>query len=201
MKNSIIPNINLSKDEEMVLSTVHYIKDWVIPFYHVRLNDWEQKKNALKKIWEQCAKPNMIGEGYEQISDFENNNNYHVLIENVLYQDMIDGVRSLGFNGRPRIANAWYQIYNNSHHHPPHNHGLGALSTVVFVDYSPENHFPTTFIAPFTSLKDGNVMEYIPADVDEGSMIIFPSGLMHYAPTNQSDNSRMIMAANIRIGD
>ena len=60
---------------------------------------------------------------------------------------------------------------------------------------------PTTFLAPFLSLKDGNVMEYIPKGVSEGSMVLFPSGLMHYAPVNQTNSKRMILAANVGVDE
>jgi hypothetical protein len=203
MKNSIIPNKNLSADDDLFINTNHYIKDWVIPFYHVKLSNWQDKKNTLIKIWDRCAKSNMVHhKGHDQITDYDNDNTYHLLIDDLLHDDLCAGVLALGYvNARPHITTAWYQIYNNNHHHAPHNHGLGSLSIVVFVDYCPDSHSPTTFIAPFTSLKDGNVLEYIPSGITEGSMIIFPSALMHYAPTNQTDEERMIMAANINIGD
>ena len=50
------------------------------------------------------------------------------------------------------------QIYNQGQHHAPHNHGLGGISFVVFVDFD-QGTFTYKFIAPFTSMKDGNVFE------------------------------------------
>ena len=74
MKNStIISNENLSSDDDFSVDTDHYIKDWVIPFYHVKLGDWERKKNALLKIWEHNSKDNMIsGDLHDQSTDYGN---------------------------------------------------------------------------------------------------------------------------------
>jgi stress-induced morphogen len=202
MKNStIISNENLSSDDDFSVDTDHYIKDWVIPFYHVKLGDWERKKNALLKIWEHNSKDNMIsGDLHDQSTDYGNYNNYHSLIENVLYEDITDGLHALNLGETITVDTAWFQIYDNSRYHPPHNHGLGHLSLVVFIEFD-EDHLPTTFIAPFISLRDGNVMEYIPKGVTEGSMVLFPSGIMHYAPVNQIESKRMILAANLTIDE
>tara|TARA_A100001035_G_scaffold262442_1_gene242195 strand:- start:50 stop:673 length:624 start_codon:yes stop_codon:yes gene_type:complete len=201
MKNSIIiENENSSCDDDFSVNTDHYIKDWVIPFYHVQLGDWDYKKDALLKIWEHNSRENMIqGRLHDQATDYDSNNEYHSLVENVLYKDIMDGIRALNLGQTFSVDTAWFQIYDNSRYHPPHNHGLGGLSLVVFIEYDDEDHMPTTFLAPFLSLKDGNVMEYIPKGVTEGSMVLFPSGLMHYAPVNQTNSKRMILAANVGV--
>ena len=68
---------------------------------------------------------------------------------------------------------------------------------VCYIKYDPEHHRPTTFVAPFMSLHDGNLLEWEPNDVEEGTMVLFPSGLSHYVPANQSEVRRMILSANI----
>jgi len=40
-------------------------------------------------------------------------------------------------------------------------------------------------------------MEWEPEDIEEGTFVLFPSGLPHYVPTNQTDVRRMILSANI----
>ena len=101
------------------------------------------------------------------------------------------------YKGAPRVANAWFQTYDLAHSHAIHNHGLGNLSMVCYIMYDPEHHRPTTFVCPFMSLDDGNLLEWEPEGVEEGTLVMFPSGLAHYVPTNQSDVRRMILSANI----
>lgn len=75
---------------------------------------------------------------------------------------------------------------------------MGSLSVVCYIKYDSTVHKPTTFISPFLNLEDGNVMEYQPSDVEEGTFVVFPSALAHYVPTNQSDVERMILAFNMK---
>ena len=44
---------------------------------------------------------------------------------------------------------------------------------------------------------DGYVFEYIPTDVEEGTLIVFPTSLPHYVPPNTSDVDRLILSMNI----
>jgi hypothetical protein len=200
MRSKIIENKNLS-DESHVFITNHYIKEWIIPFYHVSLSNWELKKDALLKIWVNYSKNNMIHNALDdQSTDFESDNEYHNLVEDILYDDIMDGVRALNYGERVSVNSAWFQIYDTARYHPPHNHGLTGLSLVVFIKYD-NGHLPTTFISPFNHVNDGNVMQYVPEGVTEGSMILFPSSLTHYAPVNITDSNRMILSANIDIID
>lgn len=182
-----------------MLNAEHYVKDWTIPFYHTHLSNWDYKKSALLKIWEHNSKENMVLE--DQFTDYDNDRQYQNLIKNVLSRDIGNGIRALNLGQTFSVNNAWFQIYDNNHYHPPHNHGFGHLSMIVFIEYDDNCHEPTTFLSPFLSLKDGQIMEYIPEEISEGSMILFPSGLMHYVPVNQTNTKRMILSANIDYDD
>ena len=203
--NSIVENVNASPDKEVLMpKTEHYILDWVIPFYHAYISDWDSKKKSLLKVWETCALPNM--HGAEQLSDYGGNEDkvgggYHAAIQAILWTDIQQAVNELGFTTPPILNSAWFQTYQLGMHHPMHNHGVAPqLSMVVYLNFDSSKHHPTSFMAPYNSLSDGNVLEYCPKDVREGSMIVFPSALNHYAPTNQNDEERMILAGNIEFG-
>lgn len=175
----------------------HFITDWVIPFYQTKISNWDDKKEKLLQIYDSFSKEYMSSG--EQLTDFNGNSTrYHILIQNILFDDIKNAVSELGFKNKiPKIDNAWFQIYEYGHSHSVHNHGMGRLSMVCYIKYNPQKHRPTTFVAPFTCLKDGNVLEWEPKNVDEGTMVVFPSALSHYVPTNQSDDIRMILSANI----
>ena len=174
-----------------------FIESFSIPFYQTKIEDWEFKQEKLLSIYEDYARDNMSFS--EQNSDFDNENNYHVMIETILFEDIKRAVKEIDWiGGRPRVGNAWFQTYDHQHTHAVHNHGLGHLSMVCYIKYNPEKHRPTTFVCPYTSLIDGNVMEWEPEDVEEGTLIMWPSGLAHYAPANLSDERRMILSANIK---
>jgi hypothetical protein len=174
----------------------NFIEKFAIAFYQTKIENWEEKKQKLLDIYERFAQDNM-DEG-EQNSDFEQDNNYHIAIETILFDDLRRATKEIVEHKRaPRVANAWFQTYDLAHSHAIHNHGLGNLSMVCYIMYDPEHHRPTTFVCPFMSLDDGNLLEWEPEGVEEGTLVMFPSGLAHYVPTNQSDVRRMILSANI----
>lgn len=174
------------------------IEDFAIPFYQTKLSNWEQKKKALLEIYTEYAQPNMV-EG-DQNTDFnQSTTRYAVFIESILGDDIQTGVKELNyFKYPPSIISTWFQSYDTAHSHAVHNHGIGYLSMVCYVEYEQEKHRPTNFIAPFMNLRNGHVMEWEPDDVEEGTLILFPSALSHYAPPNTSNLRRIILSANIK---
>lgn len=175
----------------------HYIKEWVIPFYHNRIKNWDHKKVHLLSLFDK-SKDNMIMG--DQHTDYDSKNNYHSLVEALLMDDLKDAFRNLNVPNdiTPRVTSSWFQYYDKGEHHAVHNHAIGGYSMVCFINYDRMVHRPTTFICPFLSFWDGNVREYCPNDVDEGSIIIFPSALPHYVPPNKSEDQRLILSCNIK---
>jgi len=180
----------------MPSSTDFFIKEFAIQFYQSEVINWEKKKKLLYKIYNNCA--NLTKSKLDdQHSDYDIGkvNNYTDAIESVLYDDIKKFSVSLEIN-QPKITCAWFQSYSKSNHHGLHNHGIGGYSMVCYLKYDSEEHLPTTFIAPFNSMIDGNVLEFEPKNIEEGSIIFFPSNLSHYAPTNMSSSERIILSAN-----
>ena len=91
----------------------------------------------------------------------------------------------------------WFQKYEQNMDHSVHDHGKGGFSAVCFVEYDKNYHSPTTFISPFLD-QDGKRIKYHP-DVEEGDIIFFPSNLSHYAPTNPTNKTRIVMSLNLKI--
>ena len=180
---------------EMPNSTDFFIKEFAIPFYQSKVISWEKKKQDLLKIYNNSAK--LTRQKFdEQFSDYtEKTNSYTQFVELILHDDIKKFFDSLNLN-QTKIKSAWFQAYNKAHYHGVHNHGLGGFSMVCYINYNPSSHLPTTFIAPFVSMIDGNVLEYEPEGVDEGTIIFFPSALSHYAPTNTTEDQRIILSAN-----
>jgi hypothetical protein len=112
--------------------------------------------------------------------------------------DLIKIKKEFGYQDKQfRINSAWFQQYNKKHTHYVHNHGFGGFSSVLYLKYNPELHHPTFFVAPFFSNIDGNLIEYEPDEVEEGTLIVFPTSLPHYVPVNTSEESRIILSMNM----
>lgn len=82
--------------------------------------------------------------------------------------------------------------------HSAHNHGSTGFSSVCFIEYDKKFHKPTTFICPFQDFITGQFNFYEP-DVNEGDIIFFPSNILHYAPINMSNKTRIVMSFNLKI--
>ena len=172
-----------------------YLKKFAIPFWKGKINDWESKKVKIWEIFNKFEK-NMV-EG-DQLTDYESNRQYHFLLEAILMDDLIKVKKEFGYGDKQfRINSAWFQQYNEKHTHHIHNHGFGGFSSVLYLKYNPEKHSPTFFVAPFMSNIDGNLIEYEPDGVEEGTLIVFPTSLPHYVPVNTSDEPRIILSMNM----
>ena len=171
-----------------------YIKKFAIPFFKGKISDWDTKRESILQILDRF-KDNMV-EG-DQLTDYNSNRQYHFLLEGILMDDLIRVKNDFGIEKQIRINSAWFQQYNKAHAHSVHNHGFGGFSSVLYLKFDPVHHKPTTFVAPFLNNMDGNVFEYIPTDVEEGTLIVFPTSLPHYVPPNTSDVDRLILSMNI----
>ena len=172
-----------------------YLKKFAIPFWKGMISDWESKKVKIWEIFNKFEK-NMV-EG-DQLTDYDSNRQYHFLLEAILMDDLIKIKKEFGYADKQfRINSAWFQQYNKKHSHYIHNHGFGGYSSALFLEYDPKSHRPTTFVSPFLNNFDGNVVDYMPEFIEEGSLLVFPTSLLHYAPTNTTNVRRTILSMNI----
>lgn len=86
------------------------------------------------------------------------------------------------------IHNIWFQQYNTGSTHGWHTHTKCQWTNVYYLDM-PED-------APKTELIDPWSRELITMDVEEGDILMFPSFVVHRAPTNQSTTSKTIISFN-----
>lgn len=106
------------------------------------------------------------------------------------------------------ISNSWYSITQPNEYVVPHPHP-GAVLSGVFYAYTPKNNF--NFIAfqrdlRFTdymaTVKKGELGKRYAANwtvpVSQGDLIIFPSYLVHSTDTNESEETRVSIAFNVK---
>ena len=95
----------------------------------------------------------------------------------------------------PDISAIWYQSYTRNQHHELHNHGPIGWSAIFYAIFDKEEHRSTTFYAPFADVA-GELLKVEP-EVDEGTLLIFPSSLYHEAKLSTSDKQRAIISFNM----
>ena len=163
-----------------------------IPFYHYKLNNWKEKKEQLLDFVS-----NLSFKYFDQIADLYTTygDQTSSIPLKILEDDILKFTTEVKYSGEIN-AEIWFQKYYENQFHSPHNHGAIGYSSVLYINFDKRIHDGTRFLAPFND-PDGNQVEFAP-DVDEGSLIFFPSYLYHFTIPNKSDSIRIIMSMNIR---
>lgn len=167
---------------------------FVIPLLHLEVRDWKDKKKQLKDICNRC---NLYDKDCVK-TDFHNQEEIYVKdILHILSEELNIFANHFDLNNF-NILNAWFEKASKQNFHAVHNHGSIGYSAVCYVDYDQNEHTPTQFISPFNSFLTGNTLYYTP-NVNEGSLIFFPSIINHYTLLNESEKERLILSFNLNV--
>ena len=163
-----------------------------IPFYHYKVSNWKEKKEQLLDFVS-----NLSFKYFDQPADLYTTygDQTSSIPLKILEDDILKFTTEVKYSGEIN-AEIWFQKYYENQFHSPHNHGAIGYSSVLYINFDKRIHDGTRFLAPFND-PDGNHVEFAP-DVDEGSLIFFPSYLYHFTIPNKSDSIRIIMSMNIR---
>ena len=163
-----------------------------IPFYQYKVNNWREKKEQLLDFVSTLSFKfkDQIADLYTTYGDQTSS-----IPLKILEDDIVKFTTEVKYSGE-MDADIWFQKYYENQFHSPHNHGAIGYSAVLYINFDKRIHEGTRFLAPFND-PDGNHVEFAP-DVDEGSLIFFPSYLYHFTIPNKSDSIRIIMSMNIR---
>ena len=163
-----------------------------IPFYHYKVNNWREKKEQLLDFVSTLSFKfkDQIADLYTTYGDQTSS-----IPLKILEDDIVKFTTEVKYSGE-MDADIWFQKYYENQFQSPHNHGAIGYSAVLYINFDKRIHEGTRFLAPFND-PDGNHIEFVP-DVDEGSLIFFPSYLYHYTLPNKSDTIRIVMSVNLR---
>ncbi len=173
----------------------NYLKHiFYVPLVHIQVNEWNMKKKILHDLYDKV----LIEYNDNVWTNYHNDKEYlNKEISELLNEELIEFAKILNFQ-EIKIESSWFETAKSSNFHCPHNHGLTGYSAVCYVDFNKKYHEATNFIAPFTNFINGNLLKDKP-NVDEGSLILFPSSLIHYTNPNCSNEKRMILSFNVTI--
>jgi hypothetical protein len=191
-----------------------------VPILHIKMSNWDHKKKQLMDMffsnqnqlrYSQTVNTTYIRhESLAYLSDEEAENirvwenDFIKSISNIFQEE-----RKIIYEcfGNPTehpqktcyVGNCWFQEQKKGMFHPPHTHGFCGLSAVCFVNYDKNEHTATEFLSPHTSYDTDTHEYYVPKDISSGSLIVFPSNIIHYTHPHNSENSRIILSINIRM--
>lgn len=172
-----------------------------VPLLHLSVRNWDEKKSILLEM---LKKSNMdVREDEEVISDYHTqkgtvySGQHNKSLEHLFKEEINLFCNHFGFASY-KIVMSWFETAKPGHYHGIHNHGSVGYSAVCYIDYNNDIHTPTQFVAPFNNFIDGLTLDYVP-NVKEGSLIFFPSVILHYTEPNKSDIERTVVSFNIDV--
>ena len=165
-----------------------------VPFFihQLDLNKQLQILNIFTCNEKNLEKKDPVSDVY---TDFFASKNYLSDVVEILQEELADLYCSAGFCN-PIISQVWMQQYTKGCFMTPHNHGMTGFSAIYYIKFDPEEHEATRFISPVSDFINGDNHEFRP-EVNKGTLIFFPSMLMHYVRPTQSDKPRAILSFNI----
>jgi len=183
--------------------TNYYRDMFQVPFLHLDVENWEDKKDIILSSFNINIHEN--DEDDEVSTDYfykvETKNNVDIdnkFISTVLESEINNFSNYFNFSSC-EILLTWFQKSIAGQQHIIHNHGSLGYSAVCYVEYDPKFHKPTTFVSPFNNFIDGTALIYEPEQIREGSIVFFPSSIHHYAPPNNTNIRRTILALNLKV--
>ena len=174
------------------------------PLLHLKVESWEEKKEELLRMYEKRKADKSrfkVATGSETSLDVETDYHHNHDSGETYDEDIMDifkeELEALAdtFECSVEVCTSWFEKASTSKFHQVHNHGSQGFSAVCFIQFDPKHHTPTIFLNP--NLADVETCNIIPPGIREGSIIFFPSYVLHYTAPNQSDVDRIILSFNI----
>lgn len=164
-----------------------------IPLYFYQIESWQIKKQKLIDL---LNKSKMTKDINVLTSFFDENLNASQF-EKIIHNDLEKFYNEIGYDFE--LMHYWFQIYKDEMSHNPHIHGPYGYSLIIFIEYDKKEHEPTSFLSPFTCSISGIYETFSPnEEVSEGTMILFPSNILHFAQVNKTSKDRIICSANLK---
>ena len=164
------------------------------PSYQYEVKDWEFKK---KKILKRINKSEFIrGKLHTYETDRPTNNKSYVRF---LSDTLVDTFGEFCKEAKVtcHMTDAWCVKYQKGDHQDIHNHRGWGFSGILYVEYDPQVHTPTCFMAPWQDPRiDTTILRY-PQNVKEGTLFIAPSFTHHYVPPIQVRKPRIIISFDL----
>ena len=164
------------------------------PSYQYELSDWDFKKKGLLS---RIKKQKFIR---TELQTFEtdrqtNNKTYVRYLEDFLRPDLFEFCKEAQVTCS--MTDAWCVRYERGDHQTIHNHRGWGFSGIIYVEFDPEVHSPTTFVAPWQEPRTDTTSLSMPKDVKEGTMFIAPSSCLHYVSPNNTRKRRTVISFDL----
>lgn len=167
-----------------------------IPMVILQCSDWTTKK---QKLLDFCVSDNLISDGFV-LTDYANRkSSFYADLGSILQEEIVTFIQTLDLPvDKVSLLNSWTQTALTGMSHPMHNHGAYGYSAICYLEFAKDEHTAATFVAPYLNFLNGSLLKFTP-EVEEGTVIFFPSSIGHYTDPNKSDKPRKILSFNFKV--
>jgi hypothetical protein len=167
---------------------------FTVPLVHLVVDDWKEKKKKLLDLYKNLPLAS-DGENTLLTNFHKDNKILNNDVENI-FENEIKKFKTEFNLTQFKVNSSWFEETELNGNHSIHNHGQYGYSSVCYVEYNKEEHTSTVFVSPFNNTLTGEIITYKP-EVDEGSIIFFPSSILHYTIPNKSIKKRLVVSFNL----
>ena len=179
-----------------------------IPIFRYQVDDWKNKKKEVYSwinktelirrsnmtfltdrapLWPEVGKPRVPAQNRFYKEDFCD------LFEPELKEFLKDTSLT-----EISVIDVWTVEYHYGDYQVPHNHRSVGVSGILYVNFNPKEHSATNVMQPWNDpvTDAASFMDLMP---EEGTMVFFPSLLLHFVNPNFSRNRRTTIAFDIEV--
>lgn len=170
---------------------------FVVPIFKYECKDWDFKK---KKILSRIKNKNFNRSLLQTFNSDRGSNDslFRSCFVETFAEELTEFAKELGVQ-KITVTDVWTVKYDNDDYQGPHNHRSYSYSGILYTEYDSKVHQPTIFVGPWNDPITDTTQLRMPQDVKEGTMIFFPSVLLHYAPQNKSHKKRTVVSFDLLI--
>ena len=163
------------------------------PSYKYEVCDWDfKKKSILSKLKQQEFRRT-------ELQSFEtdrqtNNKSYVSWLSDLLSEELNEFCQEAQVSCK--MTDAWTVRYHKGDYQTVHNHRGWGFSGILYLEYDPKVHQPTTFVAPWQDPRS-DTTSLIQPDIREGTIILCPSYTLHFVKPLKVRKHRTILAFDL----
>ena len=95
------------------------------------------------------------------------------------------------------MTDAWCVKYQKGDQQTIHNHRGWGFTGVLYVEFDPQVHTPTCFMAPWNNPASDTTSLAYPQNVKEGTVFISPSFTHHFVHPNKARKQRTVISFDL----
>ena len=170
---------------------------FAIPIFKYECKDWNFKK---KKILRRIKNKNFKRSLFQNFNSDRGSNDF--LFKSCFIETFVEELSEFAKDLKVQkiaVTDVWTVKYDVDDYQGPHNHRSYSYSGILYTEYDPKVHQPTIFVGPWNDPITDTTQLKVPQNIKEGTIIFFPSVLLHYSPQNKSTKKRTIISFDLLI--